>query len=437
MNKTIISLAAAAAMPLLSAESKSPNIVLIMADDMGYECIGANGGTSYKTPNIDKLASQGVRFVNCQAQALCTPSRVKIMTGQSNIVNYTKFGSLRRDARTFGNAFRDAGYKTCIIGKWQLGDEKDSPVHFGFDEAFLWQHRKPRQVNKSDTRYTCPQLELTKRTSDGKIVYDAKRYMGKYSSDLLTDYACDFLDRNRKQPFLLYYPMVLVHCPFSPAPGTKAYDPDSLGSKTYKGNPKYFKSMVEYTDKCVGRIMNKLDALGLRENTIVIFTGDNGTDKPIVSMMGSKKVIGSKGKTIEWGTHVPFIASCPGAIPAGKVNNDLIDFSDVFPTICDAAQVKSGVDSMTGKTFFPQLKGQEGNPRKWLYCWYNRSGKKGEEKVFARNLRYKLYSNGNFFDVIDDIQEKHAVKEGKMNKEMLKVRDDLKQVIKDFSSYRK
>ena len=114
------------------AENKKPNIILIMADDMGYECVAANGADEYKTPSLDKLAAEGVRFTNAFANPLCTPSRVKIMTGQSNIKNYVQFRILDRDQKTFAHYLKDAGYKTVIAGKWQLGKEKDSAQHFGF-----------------------------------------------------------------------------------------------------------------------------------------------------------------------------------------------------------------------------------------------------------------------------------------------------------------
>ena len=112
------------------ADWKRPNIVLIMADDLGYECIGANGGTSYKTPNLDRLASAGMRFRHCHSQPLCTPSRVKLMTGLYNKRNYEKFGSLPSGQRTFSQVLKKAGYKTCVVGKWQLGGGLDGPASF-------------------------------------------------------------------------------------------------------------------------------------------------------------------------------------------------------------------------------------------------------------------------------------------------------------------
>jgi arylsulfatase A len=123
----------------LGAEGRAPNIVLIMADDMGYECVGANGGTSYRTPNLDRLASGGLRFEHGYSQPLCTPSRVQIMTGIYNQKNYVRFGILAPDQTTFAHLLKKAGYATCVAGKWQLLGGFDGPQHFGFDEYCLWQ----------------------------------------------------------------------------------------------------------------------------------------------------------------------------------------------------------------------------------------------------------------------------------------------------------
>ena len=194
----------------LIAEDTRPNIILIMADDMGYECIGAHGGTSYKTPRIDKMAAEGILFEQCHAQAVCTPSRVKIMTGTSNVVNYLKFGKLDRNAKTFGHYFQEAGYATAITGKWQLGVEDDSPLHFGFDEAFLWRHSLKSAVkgftgDSRDSRFASPWIQHTQRI-DGKIKSEYKQYPKLYGPDLTSDFACEFIEENKDRPFFLIIP---------------------------------------------------------------------------------------------------------------------------------------------------------------------------------------------------------------------------------------
>ena len=288
--------AAAAAMPagLTGAEAagKTPtNIILFMADDLGYECIGANGGQSYKTPVLDEMARTGIRFEHCYSQPLCTPSRVKIMTGVYNVRNYVKFGVLDRKATTFAHLLKKAGYATCAVGKWQLGKQPDSPKHFGFDESCLWHHT--RRVS----RYPNPGVEVNGKSVDYTT--------GQYGPDVVSDFACDFIERNKAKPFLVYYPMILTHCPFEPTPDSADWDPKSKGSRTYKGDAKYFGDMVTYMDKVIGRITAKLDRLGLRDNTLILFTGDNGTDKPVISMMSGRKVAGSKGSMTDGGTRFP------------------------------------------------------------------------------------------------------------------------------------
>ena len=131
------------------SNAAKPNIIVIMADDFGYECVTANGGQSYQTPNIDRLAANGIRFEQCHVQPLCTPTRVQLMTGRFNVRNYVNFGTLLRTETTFAHLLKEAGYSTAVCGKWQLGREKDSPQHFGFDESCLWQQtrRPPRYAN--------------------------------------------------------------------------------------------------------------------------------------------------------------------------------------------------------------------------------------------------------------------------------------------------
>ncbi len=379
-------------------DAKPPNLILIMADDLGYECIGANGGTSYKTPVLDRLAATGIRFEHCYAQPLCTPSRAKIMTGICNVRNYVKFGLLDPQQTTFAHLLKKAGYATCVVGKWQLGGGFEGPGHFGFDEYCLWQLTRGRAHQGHDTRYSSPKLEINGKAVD----HDG----GEYGPDVVSDYACDFMQRNRNKPFLVYYPMILTHCPFDPTPDSKDWNPKSPGSKTYKGDAKYFGDMVTYMDKIVGKLVGKLDELGLRKNTLVLFTGDNGTDKPVVSMMNGRKVAGGKGQMTDAGTRVPLIANWPGVIPEGRVSRELVDFSDFLPTLCASAGIPVPEDlKIDGRSFLPLLRGENGNPREWIYCWYN-SGGGPTGKEFARTQRYKLYRTGQFFDIKNDVLEK-------------------------------
>jgi arylsulfatase A len=408
-----------------AAEAR-PNIVLILADDFGYECIGANGGTSYKTPEIDKLAKTGIRFEHCCAQPLCTPSRVQLMTGIYNVRNYVQFGLLDREQTTFAHLLKKQGYATCVAGKWQLGSEPDSPQHFGFDESYLWQHTR-KSTRHLDTRYVNPQLEVNGKPMDYTH--------GEFAPDLVNDHVCQFIERNKDRPFFAYYAMILTHCPFVPTPGTPDYDPTSKGSPTYKGDPKYFGGMVSHMDTLVGKVIAKLDSLGLRENTLVLFTGDNGTDQPVVSQINGISVAGGKGKPTDAGTRVPLIANWPGVVPPGTVSRDLVDFTDFLPTLCATAGMKVPADlKIDGRSFLPQLRGEKGQPREWIYSWYSRKGGPTANQEWTRNQRYKLHATGDFFDISKDVLEQNPITDP--SPEEIQIRSDLRKALDQFKDAR-
>lgn len=374
-----------------------PNVVFIMADDMGYECVGANGGETYRTPRLDQLAAEGMRFEHCHAQPICTPSRVQVMTGAYNNRNYVRFGVLDRRHQTFGNAFRATGFKTCIVGKWQLDGGLTAPAHFGFDEYCLW------QLNRRPGRYSNPGLEINGKQVDYRD--------GEYGPDLVSDYLCDFIRRNKDTSFFAYYPMLLPHFPFVPTPDSPDYDRTVVGEKGI-GDGKYFKDMVEYTDKIVGKVVDCLEEQGLRENTLLVFTGDNGTYPKLTSVLNGKAYPGGKGSTTDNGTHVPLIASWPGTIPAGTVTQALVDFTDLVPTLTDSAGIRDDLKDwqLDGHSFLPILRDPAAEPdRSHVYCWYHRDGVREKATEHVRTQAYKLYADGRMFDTRDDILEQRPL----------------------------
>lgn len=398
MNRTrafLLLLGATLAIEVAAAADESrPNLVLIMADDFGYECVAADGGQSYQTPELDKLAASGMRFERCHVQPLCTPTRAQLMTGLYNVRNYIQFGLLDPQAKTFGHQLKAAGYATAIAGKWQLGRGKELPRHFGFDESYLWQHtRRP-------PRYANPGLEHNGQEHDYKH--------GEYGPTLVNDFALDFMTRHKDRPFLLYYPMILTHDPFQPTPDSPDWDPLSFDPKANR-DVKHFAEMTTYMDKMVGRVVAKLDELGLREKTLVIFVGDNGTNRGITSKFQDAPYPGGKGSSTARGTHVPLIVNWPGHVPAGRVNQDLISSTDFFPTLCEAAGVAlPEAMPRDGVSFLPQLLGQPGQPREWLYCWYARNGGPQAQFEFAMDASHKLYRDGRFYDLAADPYEEQA-----------------------------
>ena len=374
-----------------------PNVVLIMADDLGYETLGANDGTSYRTPSLDKLAAQGVRFERCYVQPHCTPTRVQLMTGIYNVRNYINFGHMDPTATTFGNLFQKAGYATCIAGKWQLGADLALPQKFGFDEYCLWQHtRRPE-------RYRNPGLEINGVATNYSH--------GEYGPDIVNDYALDFLKRKRDKPFFLYYPMMLTHSPYVPTPDSPDYNSGTKrGAEGTDGINPHFADMVAYTDKLVGKILGRLDELGLRENTLVLFLGDNGTGRGTLSRMGDRAVIGGKGQTKETGMRVPLIASWPAKMRGERICGDLVDSTDFLPTICAAAGIPVPAKlKIDGRSFLPQICGQKSQLREWIYCWYSSEGILAEVRECAFDQRFKLYRSGEFFDLSKDIDEKQPL----------------------------
>ncbi|MBM4076698.1 MAG: arylsulfatase, partial [Planctomycetes bacterium] len=307
--------------PVTGATADRPNLILIMADDLGYETIGANGGTSYRTPILDQLAATGARFTSCFVQPLCTPTRAQLMTGQYNVRNYIQFGLLDPKSTTFAHLLKQAGYSTCITGKWQLGRDAHLPKTFGFDESYLW------QFTRRPPRYANPGLEIN------GVEWDFLN--GEYGPDLINDFAIDFVTRKKDESFLLYYPMMLTHAPYQPTPDSKNWDPKLIGERDNDQEP-HFKDMVEYMDKLIGKLIGKLDELHIREKTLIIFLGDNGTKRGTRSMMGDRVVIGGKGTTTAAGMHVPLIASWPSRIRS-SVHEQLVDSTDFLPTLLDAA----------------------------------------------------------------------------------------------------
>lgn len=387
----------------VDANKGRPNIVLIMADDMGFECLGVNGSTVYRTPNLDRLASTGARFEQCYSQPLCTPSRVKIMTGKYNFRNYEDFGFLNPNQVTFGNLLQEAGYSTCIAGKWQLNglnrnnpgnQDVNRPYHFGFDEYCLWQLHH----NRSDgERYANPLF-----TKNGE---DLPRNKDAYGPDVIADFLCDFIDRKAENPFFIYYPMVLPHDPFVPTPDTPEWaDPN----KRYDSDTMYFKDMVAYIDKIIGQIELKLKEKKVWENTLFIFTSDNGTNPSVISHTKNGAVHGGKGSSLNTGNHVPLIISWPEGIKPGIVIRDLVDFTDFLPTLADVAGVDPEAYYTDGISLKKLITGaSKREDKKEIFIHYAPSWGTYEHNRWVMNDRYKLYQNGNFYNTIKDPDERY------------------------------
>lgn len=422
-------------------KTKQPNVILIMVDDLGYEGIGAYGGTSYSTPNIDKLSKTGLQFNQAYAQPLCTNTRVKLMTGKYNYRNWTAFGILDPSEKTFGHLMQDAGYSTCIVGKWQL--QSYDPVDYpgseyrrntgmkvdaaGFDEYSLWH---TAHTEDKGSRFADPTVyqngEFLDNTED------------KYGPDIFSNYLNDFVNRqDDDKPFFVYYPMALTHDPFSPTPDSKKWNEKE---KRFEQDTSNFKDMVEYTDKIVGNIVDNLEKKGIRDETLILFYSDNGTHQTIYSRVGDKVIRGGKGLTIETGIKVPFIANWPGQIKGGESTDEFIDAIDFLPTILNVAGKEVPDDFLTdGESFLPVLKGESAKRRDWVYMSYNPKPGVGKDHFhpaeFVLNKEYKLYGDGRFYNIERDKLEQKRITDSDISPKTSKIKERFKGVIDSLKKY--
>lgn len=414
--------------PKREREANGPNIVLILADDLGFECIGANGGESYETPNLDRLAATGARFTHCYATPTCTPTRVQLMTGRYTFRNYTRFGALPPGERTFAHMLKEAGYATGIFGKWQLaGDELENagqtPIEAGFDRYFLW------HAGTRGARYTSPTFAYLDPESGQEKV---ETFSGDYGPDVAAAQLRDFIRAcvERGERFLAYDSMILPHEPFRATPLSPEWTANPQASGT-----KFFADMVKYMDQLIGELVAELDRLGVRENTLIIVTADNGTSEEIISSMrNGQQVQGGKGSPTDAGTHVPLLVNWSGRVAPGQTCEDLVDTTDFLPTLAEAAgaalPVPPGDGTIDGVSFLPGLLGKPAKPREWVLVDYteDRQDDYGLPRArFARDRRYKLYDvyvrkdrssgeiveekSGQFFDVAADPEERSPILE--------------------------
>ena len=388
------------------AATDRPNVVLILVDDLGYEALGAYGGVSYETPALDRLAASGVRFTHAYAMPLCSPSRLQLMTGRYNHRNYTEWGVLPPDEITFANLLKEAGYATYVAGKWQLWghtllwdpegpccpQQGQTPAEAGFDEYLLW------FLDSKGSRYADPVLSATGR--------ETETFEGAYGPDLLTNFVVGAIEtqvaEKPEQPFFVYYSMVLTHDPFEPTPDSPGWQGDQ-----HAADPANFPYMVAYVDKIVGRILDTLEKQGVRDETLVLLTGDNGTPRAIVSELADgTRVPGEKSLSTDGGTRVPLLASWPGSVEAGRVSDALIDFTDFLPSLAEVAGAAVPDDrEIDGRSFVPILRGDVRETRQWVFMDFRPRFPGMPEATWIRDRRFKLYDDGRFFDVEHDVAE--------------------------------
>jgi arylsulfatase A len=382
LQHLLVAALTAAALPVLGQTSRPPNIVLIMADDLGYGSLGCYGGTEFKTPNIDRLAAGGMRFTDFHSNgAMCTPTRAALLTGRypqrSAWVDDAELSPVFREQRrqnpaqrwawglarsevTIGKLLQPAGYRTALIGKWHLGyDFNFHPMHYGFDE-FRGYVGGAVDYHTHVATHGLKQLDWW----NGKKVEDDQGY----TTDLLTRYAVDFMTRHQNRPFFLYLAHAAPHEPWQ----GRDRGPKEPPAATYR-------EMIAILDESVGAVVGALRRLGLEQNTLLVFCSDNGAAPPReVAANGGLK--GRKGSMQEGGHRVPFIASWPGLVAPGSVSHAAVMTMDFLPTFARLAgatpppeHVIDGVDLM------PLLRSQAGAADRelhWLFgdAWAVRQG---------------------------------------------------------------
>ena len=448
------------------ATQTPPNIIYILADDMGYGELGCYGQDKIETPNIDKLSESGMLFTqHYSGSPVCAPARCNLLTGQhpghafvrgnhewgsrGEVWNYramindsTLEGQypMPDSTITIAKLLQDAGYATAMVGKWGLGAPHTNsiPTKMGFDyfcgyncqriahtyyPVFLYENEHRLYLDNDTVK---PHKGLKK----GSDINDADSYkefrLNDYAPDIMHTKALNFIKENKDHPFFLYYASPIPHLPLQAPEDWLKYYKEKFGNETPLAKASYYPNqfpraayaaMISYLDEQVGNIVKELKELGLYENTLIIFTSDNGPtyiDADVEWFSSANpfqtKTGRTKGYLYEGGIRVPMIASWPKVIPAASQTNHISAFWDVMPTLCNIAGIKAPVYT-DGISFLPTL---EGNIQKqkdyyyWEFAGYNgqqavRMGKwKGIRKDIKKgNLDIELY------DLDNDIKEEH------------------------------
>jgi arylsulfatase A-like enzyme len=394
-----------------SAAERRPNILLILGDNLGKDWFGCYGADGNHTPNIDRLAAEGLRFEHCYATALCSTTRVELYTGRygfrtgwhthhdSGIYGGGGFDPEREVC--FARVLKSAGYATCITGKWQINDLYVEPgvlARHGFEEHLVWtgalvgegiadeRWKKSLETGKREleSRYWDP---VSFRNGRREVLAD------RFGPDEYVDYLVDFIERNRERPFLAFYSCPLTHIPVVPTPTSPSRDAAEI---------EQFAGMVRHFDGQVGRLVKELERLSLRDDTLVVLLTDNGTSKHVSGTVGGVRAVGGLGTMSENGIDVPLIVNCPQRVPGGRVSATLTDCSDLFPTLVDltGSPMPQGV-TIDGHSLALEFVGRSDGPkpRRWCFTQYS-------DVRVVRDQRYKLYSTGKLFDVEADPLER-------------------------------
>ena len=390
------------------AAASQPNILFILADDVGSEVLECYGGESYRTPQLNRLAADGLRFTHAYAMPVCHPTRTTLLSGQYPArMGSPEWGTYPPDAErhTLAQVLKNAGYVTAIAGKWQLallGEDPTHPHRLGFDQyaLFGW-HEGPR--------YYEPHIRR-----NGELLQDVA---ARYGPDVYCDFLIEFMNTPRSEPFFALYSMALCH--------DVTDDLDQPVPVGPQGRYQSFAEMVAAMDERVGRVVSAVDEAGNGNDTLIIFFTDNGSPRqtivaaqgkelirrPVVSQRDGVEVPGGKATLTDAGTRVPLLIRWKGRVEGGQTTDQLVDSSDFYPTLAEivGATLPSDVE-IDGQSFAGLLSGEREPSRQWVYA--ERKG-----KSFVKTQRWKLYNDGRYFNVEHDTEERRPLDAGKLEGE--------------------
>lgn len=434
-------LGAAAGLPFLHAEmgsaatAKRPNVVFILADDLGYADLGCYGQKKIKTPNIDRLAAEGMRFTQAYAgNPVCAPSRCTLMTGYHTghaqvrgnkqvgegdawLLGSTTTGQwpLAEGTFTVGHLFQRAGYVTGAFGKWGLGRVGTSgdPQKQGFDHFFGYICQRQAHTYYPNHLWRDGQVSWIEENKDG-----AEKV---YSHDLIAEEALKFIRSNRDRPFFLYVPFTIPHVALQVPQDSLGEYKDQWADPAYDGKRGYvphkhpracYAGMVSRMDKDVGRIMDQLQALGLDDNTLVIFSSDNGptyaggSDAGFFESAGPLR--GLKGSVWEGGIRVPFIARWPGRIQPATKSDHVCAFWDFLPTCAELLGEQPPTD-IDGVSILPTLLGRSEQQRKHRYLYWELDNQQAVRMDDWKAIRLQPAQKIQLFNLKTDLSEQKDV----------------------------
>ncbi|MDO7172356.1 arylsulfatase [Mariniflexile sp. AS56] len=435
---------------------EKPNIIFIMADDLGYGDLGSYGQTKIKTPHLDKMASEGMIFTNHYAgSTVCMPSRASLLTGydqghasvRGNPI-WTESGNpvnLQRNEITVATELKKVGYKTAIIGKWGLSEgvtNENMPSEHGFDYFLGYKEHRHAHHYYWDTLY---------RNNDAFILKDNKYALkqGKYTHDVFVNEALAYVEKEKNHPFFLYLALTIPHLELTVPKDSKEpyqklgwpkrkmnttghYKNDEEGNTAYAG-------MVSRMDRDLGRLFEKLKALGIEDNTIIFFTSDNGPEyeryDKFFNSNGALK--GGKRDLYDGGIRIPFIVKYPGKIAPGSKSSHISAFWDFLPTVCELVGVTPTHNDINGISLVPELMGNQKKQKKHDYLYWEFNEKQGPIQAIRKNdwkLVWKLEGKPELYNLSTDIGETKnlALQEQDKLNEMLTLLKKIRTEHKEF-----